>query len=100
MKAFLGILVLVLLAGCGTTHYITTRTVVHVPGLRVTVTVTPKPVTVTRTVTVPSGIPAACTQELWQDWANRAPVAANMDNVAGQYAPAGLPYMGQIMNGG
>ena len=55
--------------------------------------------TVTRTVTVPAGISAACGQQLWQAWANRAPVAADMANIAPSTVPACVPYLSQIDGG-
>lgn len=70
----------------------------------VTRTIT-KPVTrwkthvVTHTVTLTSGVNLPCAQQLWQAYANRAPVAANMYNVAGQTVPACLPYLTSITGG-
>lgn len=52
--------------------------------------------TVTSTATVDTGIPVTCGQELWQAWANRAPVAASMMNVAPSTVPACMPYLSQI----
>lgn len=87
-----------LLAGCGTRE-IVTHAVVHLPGPAVTVTVTPKALVKVRTRTVQDPGLISCATRLWQDWANRAPGAADMANVVPQYASACTPYLSQIDGG-
>lgn len=89
-----------LAAGCTTNNYPAPH-----PAVTVTETVTR---TVTRTAVKPepgptvtrvTGIPVACGAQLWKAWADRAPIAANMADVAPSVVPACMPYLSEIDGG-
>ncbi len=106
----LGLAVVVAVAASGWTAYAVRPPSVHVVTRTrtrvrtVTVTKTTPPVTRwrtrTRTITVESPGLVTCAQQLWQAWANQAPIAANMNNVEPTYAAACEPYNQQIIPGG